>query len=409
MLFKLIYFEIKQWLKSKLFFCYIIISVFSIIINMNPMNSLSEPDKNHPTVGQWENENTQDKIDQCIGRLIIEYHNNHFIVYKYGLSYEKELVQEQLSKIDNIFFQITGMRMRDVDIYIGSVTEDTEALLVYKTIVGYNNIHVDMDYLSFCKAMDSVDEIIGGGSAYCEESRNAILTFGDYEEELKEYNSIIKEDKISNAYARLFCDFAVIDLSLIPIFLSVSRSLKDKNGYFENIVFIKRIKSRDIIFSRFIAIILLELVSVVLMSIPYQINVIRMGVALNVSIDYFAFLKTIILWLLPSILIVNSIGFVVTEITQSRIAILLQMVWWFFDLNIGSDKMIGKFSLHLMPRFNIVGRRDIYELYYNELLINRIVYSLVAFLLIFITVQVYEKRRTGCWKIGQSFKLLKRI
>ena len=405
MLFKLICFEIKQWLKSKLFFCYIIILIISIIINMNPMNRLSKPDINNPMVGQWENENTKDKMDQCIGRLIVEYQMNHFDVYKYGMSFEKELVQDQLNEIDNLFAEITGMRMDDVVVYIGEVTEDTEELLVYKNIVNYNNIRIDMDYLSFCKAMDRVDEIIGGGSSYCEESRKAILTFGDYEEELKEYNSIIYEDKISNAYARLFCDFLVIDLSLIPIFLSVYRSLKDKKGNFECVVFLKRAKSFDIIFSRYIAITLLEFFSVIMISIPYQIKVIRMGVNLNVPVDYFAFLKTIILWLLPSILIVNSIGFAMTEITQNRIAILLQITWWFFDLNTGTDTMIGEFSLHLMPRFNILGRREIYEVYFSELLINRVVYSLVAFILIFITIHVYEKRRTGCWGIRQVFKL----
>lgn len=409
MLLRLICFEIKQWLKSKLFFCYIAISIISIVVNMGSMNILSEPNMNNTTIGHWDNENTKDKIEHCIGRLILEYQNNQFVVNKYGMRLEKELVQEQLNEIDNLFAEITGMRIDDVVVYTEAITEESDALVVYKDIVNYNKIQIDMDYLSFCKVMDRVDEIIGGGSSYCEENRKAILTFGDYEEELKEYNSIIYEDKISNAYARLFCDYAVIDLSLIPIFLAVYRCIKDKNGNLENIVFIKRTKSLDIIFSRFIAITLLEIVSVIMISIPYQINVIKMGNVLNVPIDYFAFFNTILLWLLPSILIVNAIGFAVTEITQSRIAILLQIAWWFFDLNIGADTIIGKFSFHLIPRFNAFGRREIYEVYYDELLINRIVYSLVAFLLIFITIKVYEKRRIGCWRVGQVFKLQKKI
>lgn len=70
------------------------------------------------------------------------YQKNHFVVYKYGMSFEKELVQDQLNEIETLFDEITGMRMDDdVVVYIGAITKE---LLVYKNIVNYNNIRIDM-------------------------------------------------------------------------------------------------------------------------------------------------------------------------------------------------------------------------------------------------------------------------
>lgn len=57
-----------------------------------------------------------------------------------------------------------------------------------------------------------------------------VYTAADGEEALEEYKAMCKNDKITGAYMRLFCDYAGIMLALLPMFLGVTRCLRDKRA-----------------------------------------------------------------------------------------------------------------------------------------------------------------------------------
>ena len=49
-----------------------------------------------------------------------------------------------------------------------------------------------------------------------------------YEQALLEYDNILYKDKVSGAYARLFCDYIGIILGLLPVFLPTYKIPQDR-------------------------------------------------------------------------------------------------------------------------------------------------------------------------------------
>lgn len=79
----------------------------------------------------------------------------------------------------------------------------------------------DMTYEQFEEIMEEVAGIIGRGSDYEKEKlkRHGIVEM-TYEQAVSEYENILYKDKVSGAYARLYCDYMGIILGLMPVFLA---------------------------------------------------------------------------------------------------------------------------------------------------------------------------------------------
>ena len=80
-------------------------------------------------------------------------------------------------------------------------------------------------YEDFKELMQEIETIIGEkGSLYSHEMM--ITYFGmsemTYEEACEEYKQTINQDKVTNGFARLFCDYMGLELGLYPIFLVVA-------------------------------------------------------------------------------------------------------------------------------------------------------------------------------------------
>ncbi|MEG0379516.1 MAG: hypothetical protein RR614_13645, partial [Eubacterium sp.] len=93
------------------------------------------------------------------------------------------------------------------------------------------NVLEGMDYSMFQKYMNRADELIGGGSSYGKDYLNG---FGKvpvtYEETKADYDNVREKDHFTGAYARLFCDYLGIMVSLLPVFMAVAISLKDRRA-----------------------------------------------------------------------------------------------------------------------------------------------------------------------------------
>ena len=75
-------------------------------------------------------------------------------------------------------------------------------------------------YDRFKELMAEASDIIGPGSNYTRD--NLLLYYGqvemDYEEAVDEYHTTIYDDKVTIAFARLFCDYLSRTLGLYPVF-----------------------------------------------------------------------------------------------------------------------------------------------------------------------------------------------
>lgn len=200
--------------------------------------------------------------------------------------------------------------------------------------------------------MKRADDLIGGGSYY---SENNLLKFCyvavTYEEALDSYNLIASEDKFTGAYARLFCDYVGIILSILPVFIAVASCMKDRRAKMDGLIYSRKVSSFKLIFSRYFAIIIAVILPTLILA--YISNISVWGQYSGMSLDYFAPLKYTIGWLMPSVMISTAVGMFFTELTGTPIAIAIQGLWWFIDLNMGVTRLSGVHTLfELTPRHN---------------------------------------------------------
>ena len=117
--------------------------------------------------------------------------------------------------------------------------------------------------------------------------------------------------------------------------------------------------------------------------------------SIHAQYDLFACVKYTGFWLLPTILISLSVGFFLTELTDSAIAVFVQGIWWFTSIFLSTDNLVGSAGWNLIPRFNTVGEFSVYGQMKEQLFKNRLVYTGIAILLMILTVLVYDRKRKG--------------
>ena len=118
----------------------------------------------------------------------------------------------------------------------------------------------------------------------------------------------------------------------------------------------------------------------------------------------FAFLKYIAWWLLPTAMIVTSLGMFLTILTSMPIAILVQFVWWFMDTSMtalsGDTKIFT-----LMIRHNSLRGSELIHQDLNLICLNRGLFVIVSLILVGLSVAIYHKERGG--KLNYDFYLQK--
>ena len=142
----------------------------------------------------------------------------------------------------------------------------------------------DMDYARFKELMGQADDLLGGGSNYAVDS---LIGYGTvpltYEEAKERYDLAVSSDQVTGGYARLFSDYAgVMVLSILPVFLAVILSMKDRRAKMEALM-----------------------APVIILS--YLSNVMVWSNYSGMQLDYLAPLKYDFGWLMPSVMISTAL------------------------------------------------------------------------------------------------------
>lgn len=335
---------------------------------------LEKPEKNKESYGM-KNKEVPDKI-MCGGtdKLIMEYLANSYATYPF--SYYKEVVlnENEQKEILNIIKEITGLNEQQIN-------------------------HLPDDY--FPAVNGNVIHFGSNGT----QSENGAFTFEmGNEEAMNEYEKTIYDDKVSAAFARLFCDYMTRDLGLYPVFLVVIFWLKDRRNRMNELIDCKQIGTTKLITIRFLAMLAAVLLPITILSFESLIPLIEFSAETGIAIDVFAFLKYIVWWLLPTAMIVTSSGMFLTILTSMPIAILVQFVWWFIDTSLtalsGDTKIFT-----LMIRHNLLRGSELIKQDFNLICLNRGLFVILSLILIALSVVVYNKKRGG--KLNYDFFLQK--
>ena len=333
--------------------------------------------------------------------LVEEYLSGSFTAYPYGFIKHVRLKEKEKIRVTEIISEISGITGEQLDSFEdfergGYYMDENGDMFYRKPNIPEIEIPETLTYERFRDLMREVDRILGGGSRYSDDFivGNFSLVPKTYEEALTEYEQFISEDKIAGAYARLYCDYLGIDVAILPVFVAVSLVNLDKRSRMEQLAYARKISSARLVFTRFFALIAVMLVPLIITAAIAQIRI--NSLYPGQSMDSFAIFRHAVPWLIPNIMTATAVGMFVTEISSGLIAIFVQGAWWFADVFTSTGGLtggIGRFTL--VMRHNSLVKHDIFYSQWENIVFNRIFFTVLSFLGIALTAFIYEQKRRG--------------
>lgn len=398
--------ECKIHIKSLLFLVYVLLLSLFFLTQFWDFPMVVEPRENENGYGMTYSDDPNVIMNKTMEKLLFEFNQNKYGTYPVGFYKEVRLNEKKAEHVLKIIEEVTGLSIEEVEtIYLdyeksfpkhtGDFEIDYASDQKYERENPFEMPFMEgMTYEAFKDFMGNIDKILGGGSYYAkgELSSNAYVPM-TYEQALEEYQSIVNDDKITGAYARLFCDYMGLMLGILPVFLTVSRELRDKKSKVTLVIYSKKISSLRIMNARYAAILVVSFLPVLIFGIILLAYAMLQANSIGVSGDillYFAYLGG---WLLPTAMFTISLGMFCSVLTGKIFGILVQSLVWI--ISIFSGVIRGQAGFNPIPRFNRFGSYAIFQEIQKGLVINRIAYLIVSLVLFLAAVAVFEQKRKG--------------
>ncbi|MCM1577940.1 MAG: ABC transporter permease [Ruminococcus sp.] len=334
-----------------------------------------------------------------------EYVTGSYIAYPVGFYKNVRLSEKKKERMGEIIFEITGLTEEELEKYADRVSDGIELavdssgnmkVVQKQGDISEITIREEITYERFRELMREADKLIGGGSKYSDDY--IVGNFSNvpqtYENALAEYEYMFSEEKISPAYARLFCDYMGITLSILPVFAAAALCDKDKRSNMCGLINSRRISSARLIMTRYMALVTSMLIPAALMTADAAFGVARMYP--DSPTDTAAFFKLAAVWIIPCILISTAVGMLLTEAVSPLLAVFAQSAWWFADVMASAGGLtgnIGRFTL--VPRHNNLYKAAVFRGELDRFLFNRAFYTGLSVVLVILTAMIYEIKRKG--------------
>lgn len=350
----------------------------------------------------------EDQMEGTLGLLAESYLEDRFTTAPIGFTKKVTLNRQEKNEIEKILEDTTGLSISEIRNRYGNWMKDqTMEMEDGRSILREGQFLLEpesgLSYQKFLKRMDRVCDILGPGSDYTKERipYNAVVE-RTYEDALAEYQHLIKDDRLTGGYARLFCDYMGIILGILPVFVAVTRSMRDQRARMTELVYIRRASSFTILFSRYAALCVSLMIPVLLLSCFPLAACIEFAKGTEIQPDVTAFVVYSFGWLLPTTMVVIALGMFVTEITASAAGVIAQAVWWFLSVFSGADSLEGgAYGMNLVPRHNTELNYEGFHNQFSQLLLNRIFYVILALALMTAAALIFEARRKGRFGNGK--------
>lgn len=392
---------------------------------------LKAPSKEDGFFGIKYVENPEKIMAGATDSLLSEYKRNVYATYPFGYYKAVSLDNNGQDKVLVVLCEITGLKETELlnlpDGYFpmvnGSIIHIPESSSNDGVINGLDinipeeetrnendKFHIftpQISYNDFKERMSDIDRMIGKGSMYSMEIM--VKYFGieemSYEEAENEFSEMIRYDHLTGGFARLFCDVMAKWMGILPVFLAVFLWLKDITSKSSILIYAKKTSSLKLVIIRYISEIILILLPVILLTFESLIPLARFAKENNYGIDYMAYLKYTVLWLMPTLMVVLASGIFVTVLTDSPVAILVHIIWWFIDRGVTSLSG-GTSFFALMLRHNTLREAEVIKAQEDMILANRLFYVILSFILLGFTVYILERKRRGgfeSWRFYAKF------
>lgn len=383
----LFYKESKKILFSLTFLVYFIavLAMYFVQFQGDCGEPLSAPLPNQDDYGMAAKELPELLMPAATQALVDDYLSNSYSAYPIGFYKNVRLNEDKKQKMTAILTELSGLEPEQLDTL--AVSEDGSYEI---------SIPPALTYKHFRELMREADQLIGGGSDYSDS--NIVDRFSrvpkTYEDALAEYEAFLNDDKVTNAYARLYCDYMGIVLAILPVFPAVSLAAADRKARMAQLIHSRKISSVRLIFTRFSALVVMMLIPVAITAVIAQVSVTKLYP--DPVIDHTAIFKYAAAWLIPSVMTSTAAGLLITELTSSMLAIFAQGAWWFAGIFTGIDDLTGNIGrFQLVMRHNSLNDLDVFMDTYNDFVFNRVFFTVISFVGIIITALIYEQKRKG--------------
>ena len=387
--------ECAQILKSLIFWLYVACLVLffnSQLGNLNILTPPQEGQENYYNYGFKTDITEQDVMETGVGTLAYAYYYDHYVTYPVGYAKNVRISEAEKQEIADIIYDLTGVKADEIEDNIASYFQENDIQTTQYKVPLKDGI----TYEQFLKDMEQVADILGPGSDYTEDRLwSNVMIPVDYEGAVENYQALTEQDGLTGGYARLFCDYMGIILGLLPVFVTATRMLRDKRAQMQELIYSRGALSAGVMGTRYAALVFMHMVPVLILSLLPTVSCITAGIE-GVQLDYLAWLKYDLGWLLPMVMIVTAVGMLCTELTETALAVLVQAVWWFMSVMTGASAMNGgRYGWNLIPRHNTELNYAGFAEGFRQLAMNRILYAVLAFVLLALTIFIYEKKRKG--------------
>lgn len=401
--------ECKKIVFSATFLLYVFV-VFAMYLTQfgSDIDAVEPPRPGADFYGFTEKPVPETLMPNAVENLLMHYLSGEFTTYPIGFYKRVKLTDAKKTELAVILSELTGLSEETLKELAESGFEPVgfemiddgsgsgELIAVPKeAVLPEYELPQTLTYERFSELMTAADKLLGGGSDYGEKniSRFYSRVPQTYEDALEEYNYFVNEEKITGAFARLFCDYSGIDLAVMPVFAAAALAALDKKSWVSDLIYSRKVSSAKLIFTRYSALL-------VTLLIPAAVTVVLANISIgkcypNVAIDLLAIPKLAAVWLIPNVMLAAAVGMLVTEISSQVFAVFIQGAWWIISL-MGAGELTGEIgNFTLVCRHNNLYEAEIFAASLPQFYFNRAFFAVLSIILVVLTAAVYELKRRG--------------
>ena len=230
--------ECRQTAKSLIYWLIVLVLIFVFTTQLGEMDIRTEPQKGQADYGYKTSTDEADIMKSTLGALVQEYMRGSYTTYPIGFYKSVTLNEKEEQQIGEIVRETTGISgPEEAEEIVESWYEAQRAAAGDSQEIMMNNLEIapaaGLSYDRFTELMDQADAILGGGSSYGETYRSSNAQVPKtYDDAITEYRELTEKDRLTGGYARLFSDYMGIFSGLLPVFLAVTRGLRDRRSGF---------------------------------------------------------------------------------------------------------------------------------------------------------------------------------
>ncbi len=387
--------QIKEQFKSLTFYLFILILVLFYITNFVSDINLNSKDSLAPLTGEEYASMNKQPYWGSTPIIYLSEKIEHIIV----------LLQRNISnkKIDRYIIGIyKGKNLSANDIVF--LTDSIEQLEALKSVP----IEAETEE-RFFDLLDSIDEHFSGGTYFGKQKRESVLVQPrTYEEALVEFTSFLDfPDRLTRVYARLFSDYMGICAGFFPVFLVAFLLIKDKRSRMAEIIYSRQFSSSVYVLSKFTGVFIS--ICFIFFAIASHATIVFAIIAwkYNYVIDYFAFYRYTLYWVIPTALFTSTMSFFIATLTGSGIlAILVQFGLWISSImSLHGDYRITKYVI----RFNALEPYENFKQFSTAIAVNRIFITILSLIFLILTMLIWSVKRGRVNDVFSASSLLNRL